>query len=104
MKRRGDEVQFGSRGGAPRILTTQHNAAGPTIQYHIGPGVLKTNVSENPSLAGSQQPAVQYTCKFFVVFIKFSIRDANVSFPSLSLRHLQIRQRTIHRSKWRRQM
>lgn len=26
MKRRGDEVQFGARGGAPRILTTQHNA------------------------------------------------------------------------------
>lgn len=93
MKRRGDEVQFGARGAPPRILTTQHNAgmfgssispliasldrifrrsianlflffaAGPTIQYQIGPGVLKTNVSENPSLAGSQQPAVQYTCK-----------------------------------------
>lgn len=93
--RRADEVQFGGTRAPPRILTTQHSSArkyfynifscclliyailfltlfsfaitvGPNIQYHIGSGVLKTNVTENPNIGGPA-PTVQYTTSKYYI-------------------------------------
>lgn len=77
MKRaRVEEVQFGARSGSAqsqhhRIITGTHNNTGPTVQYQINPGVLKTSSSSDNS-GIIQAPNIQYTtCKifFFSIFI-----------------------------------
>lgn len=74
MKRaRVEEVQFGARSGSAqsqhhRIITGTHNNTGPTVQYQINPGVLKTSSSSDNS-GIIQAPNIQYTtCKIFIYF------------------------------------
>lgn len=75
MKRaRVEEVQFGARSGSAqsqhhRIITGTHNNTGPTVQYQINPGVLKTSSSSDNS-GIIQAPSIQYTtCKNISLFI-----------------------------------
>lgn len=75
MKRaRVEEVQFGARSGSAqsqhhRIITGTHNNTGPTVQYQINPGVLKTSSSSDNS-GIIQAPNIQYTtCKLFFLIV-----------------------------------